>query len=110
VFCVTCYTVHSTYLGHLCDFDSRLAARSHGGAVVARGAGGLADGHLVLVHDAVAALQQRVGVLHLGHGAAGGRLLAPRGELRLVALQVGGKPCATAVRADSHRVLISVHV
>jgi hypothetical protein len=54
------------YLGHLCDLDARLTALcGDRRAPQLGGAGGFADGHLVLVHDAVAALVQRVCVGHL---------------------------------------------
>ena len=49
-------------LAHLAHLDQRLAAARGRVRVEARGAGGLAHGYLVLVHDAVACLDDREGV------------------------------------------------
>jgi hypothetical protein len=85
------------YLGHLCHLDLSLAARSDGNAVELGRASALSDGHLVLVHDGVAALVQRVGVGHLGHVAGDDRLLAPGGQLLGCTLQVRRQPGGSAV-------------
>lgn len=56
----------ATHLGHLGHLDLGLSSRHDGGeAEEARRTGALADGQLVLVHDRIATLVQRVRVLHL---------------------------------------------